>query len=1360
MNISITNTVLTIFAKTLKTLAFIACALPIVCAEAQNVIPLTSKQGLRNSQVRDIYQDSRNNVWIGTQDGLYRYDGAKLRGYYHDKHDDKSLGFNYVVCLMEYDHDRVLVGTKRGLYEYDYRTDSFRFLPFLSENKDTLHLHVFSLCKMKEKEVAASVGIFGGYSIVEENGRLCCKQSTEYITSNVSCTQLLSNSKGDLFAVNDMHELLVRKNGAKSYTRVSRTYDIVAMCLGDDDNVYVGTLHNGLLRCDLQNMQLVKVSPENENFVTSSVVNVENGLIGVCTDGQGLKLYNVHTGRFTQSNVRTPAFDFTQSNVKDVLFDNKSNLWIGIFWKGVFVMPFSRTPFSYVGRNSSSTNVIGTNCVTAVADKGHEGLWVATDNCGLYQISMDGSTGSHVEGLPTTISAICQDNDGNMYIGSAIGDCMQFNTRTGKVVNLSKTLKNADNLSNSYAVDIDFNGNIWFGNMGNGVSVYNPRLNHVETFTATANTGVPKKSRVFVNAYVKSLKVNGTTLCVGTADGLEIFSIGKGYNLKAVARCGVGLQINAIRVDASGVVWAATTEGLLKWKPGDNDKCKIYTMDDGLPSDFVASLEIPESGHTIWLSTHHGICCFDPVKGRAIHNYFEVDGLQDEEFADNASMLKDGVIYFGGINGLTYFRPDEVVSSTGTSANAGDIDIQIVDFYVFGKSISGGQKSGSYTAYEGYIADASRVDLCHTDNTFSIDLAVMNISGHGIRYEYSIDGGDWVSLGVDQHTVSFINMAPGTYVVKVRALHSDVALSEKELTICVHPAWYATDTAKIIYCLLFMVIAYLISLQVKERLRARKVLEHHRQKEQLNEARIQFFMNISHEIRTPMTLILSPLEKLMNIDKDEVHQRNYKLMFQNAQRILRLINQLMDVRKIEKGEFTIEYTKVEAVSFLQGLFEVFEISARSRNITYEFRHDMEKLDVYVDAQSLDKIVMNLLSNAFKFTADGGKISLVLSSPDAQSFTVEVIDDGVGIPDEEKTKVFRRFYSSHHQNGYIGTGIGLNLTYLLVGLHNGTIEVRDNPAGHGTDMYVQLPVGEEQKMTAATDSLATVVDVEQEPTVKPGEPEIAPTIVQPTATKRSGKKYNVVVVDDEIEIRQYIRTEFEAEYNITECGNGKEAWDYVLKNPESVDLVISDISMPMMDGDELCKRVKANYNTCQIPVVLLTAKATDADRIAGAVSGADAYVTKPFNLELLRATVSNLLMSRVALKGRYGSDMVKENTIEKIEVVSPDQQFLEKVNKLISKHIDDPDMSVESIADTIGFSRVHFYRKIKELTGQTPLNYVKTIRLQQAARLLVENKMDVTGVSVATGFRTLSTFSTSFKELYGMTPSEYVKEHRQ
>ena len=1349
MNISITNTQL---AKRLSArfyaFVLLACLLTNVNVNGQNVISLTPKQGLQNSQVRDIYQDSRSNVWIGTQDGLFRYDGAKLRGYYHDKHNANSLGFNYVVCLMEFDNNRVLVGTKRGLYEYNYRTDSFRLIPFLGENNDTLPLHVSSMYKMSDKEVAAFVGGYVSYNVVEENGELVCKSCSDYITSNVSCAQLVRNSKGDLFVVNDMHELHYKKKGTKSFVRIDNSNDVVCACLGDDDNVYVGRLHDGLFRYDLKAKQLVKISPDNENFVTSTVVNAENGYVGVCTDGQGLKLYNVHTKRFMQSNVRSLDFDFTQANVKDVLFDNKQNLWIGVFWKGVFVMPFSRTLFSYVGRNSSSCNVIGTNCVTAVANKGKDGVWVATDNCGLYQISLDGRTGSHVDGLPTTVSAICQDNDGNMFIGSAIGDFMQYNTRTGQITNIGKTVKGGGNLSNAYSVDIDHNGNIWVATMGNGISVYYPAKGTIETFTAVTNASAQKKYRVLVNTYVKSIKVSGNRVCVGTADGLEIFNLGNENKLQAVARCGVGLQINALRVDVNGTVWAATTDGLLKWTASDRNNCKIYTTDDGLPSDVVTSLEISKDGRSIWLSTHRGLCCFDPEKGRAVHNYFEVDGLQNEEFADNASMLMDGVLYFGGINGLTYFRPDEVVSSTGISSDA---VVQIVDFYVFGKSLSGGQKSGYYTAYEGCITDASRVDLCATDNTFSFDLAVMNISGQGIRYEYSVNDGDWVGLGVDQHTVSFINMAPGTYVVKVRALHSDVALSEKELTICVHPAWYASVIAKVIYLLLFLLAAYFIYLQVKERIRARKVLEHHRQKEQLNEARIQFFMNISHEIRTPMTLILSPLEKLMNIDKDEVHQRNYKLMHQNAQRILRLINQLMDVRKIEKGEFTIEYTKVEAVSFLQSLFEVFEISARSRSIDYEFVHSMDKLDVYVDAQSLDKIVMNLLSNAFKFTPDGGSIKLVLSATDAQSFTIEVIDNGVGIPDEEKTKVFRRFYSSQHQNGYIGTGIGLNLTYLLVGLHNGSIEVRDNPEGKGTDMYVQMPMGDESK--------CTVVEVkeEEEQPQEVREPEITPLTA--TVAKKSGKRCNVVVVDDEIEIRQYIHSELEAEYNIMECGNGKDAWDYVQKNPDAVDLVISDISMPVMDGNELCKRIKANYNTCHIPVVLLTAKATDADRIAGAVIGADAYVTKPFNLELLRATVNNLLMSRVALKGRYGADMVKESTIEKIDIVSPDQQFLEKVNKLISKHIDDPDMSVESIADTIGFSRVHFYRKIKELTGQTPLNYVKTIRLQQAARLLLEHKMDVTGVSVATGFRTLSTFSTSFKELYGMTPSEYVKEHK-
>ncbi len=1354
MRISLTNTNITTKRYCiLFALSIIVFMLNSLSVKAQDIISLTSKQGLQNSQVRDLYQDSRRSVWIGTQDGLFRYDGAKLRGYYCDKHDPTSLGFNYVISILEYDRDRVLIGTKRCLYEYNYRTDSFRLIPFLGASNDTLPLHVSSLFKVDSKKIIAFVGGYGSYEITENaDGVLVSNMVTEYITSNVTCVLMVKNKKGDQFLVNDIHEVYRRKSGAKQFVKVGQIHDAVTACVGDDNNVYVGTLHRGLFKYDEKLNDFVRVTSELESFVTSNVVNVNNGFLGICTDGQGLKLYNVATGHLSQSRVRTPAFDFTQSNVKDVLYDDNSNLWIGVFWKGVFVMPFNRSAFSYVGRNASFFNAIGTNCVTTVAPKSKDEIWVATDNCGLYKVNMSSRTSVHVDGLPSTVSAICQNEDGTLYIGSSIGDFMKYNPSTGAIANLSKTIPGGERISGAYSIDMDSNGNLWVATMGGGLSVYRPQQGTLETFTSVNNPTVPQRYRVLVNTYIKSLKISGNNLCVGTADGLEIFTIGPECVLKGVARCGVGLQVNALRADCAGNIWAATTDGLLRYSFTGKDSCRMFTVDDGLPSGFVTSLEIPNGGRMIWLSTHRGICCFDSDKGKAVHNYLGADGLQDEEFADNASMSYDGKLYFGGINGLTFFNPEDVVSSTGSTFSA---DVQIVDFFVFGKSVSGGQKSGSYTIMEGCVSDVDRIDLCSTDNTFSFDLSVMNVSCHGVRYDYSVNGGEWISLSADQHTVAFTNMEPGTYRVKVRAIHGSVVLSEKEVTICVHPAWYLSPLAKFIYLLFAVFIAYLIYMQVKERIRARKILEHHKQNEQLNEARIQFFMNISHEIRTPMTLILSPLEKLMNIDKDEVHQRNYKLINQNAQRILRLINQLMDVRKIEKGEFAIEYTKVEVVSFLQGIYDVFEVSARTRNITYDFVPQMDKMDVFVDAQSLDKIVMNLLSNAFKFTADGGKVSLVLKSPDEHSFTIEVIDDGVGIPDAEKEKVFRRFYSSPHQNGYIGTGIGLNLTSLLVGLHGGNIEVLDNPEGKGTDMFVTMPIGDESQVVKPAEASETTEDVVE--TKEERVLEVTP--LASNISKKSGRRFNIVVVDDEIDIRQYIHSEFASEYNVAECGNGREAWDYVLKNPESVDLVISDISMPLMDGNELCKRIKANYNTCHIPVILLTAKASDADRIAGAVIGADAYVTKPFNLELLMATTSNLLMSRAALKGRYGADVVKETTIEKIDMVSPDQQFLEKVNKLISKHIDDPDLSVESIADSIGFSRVHFYRKIKELTGQTPLNYVKTIRLQQAARLLLEHKMDVTGVSVATGFRTLSTFSTSFKELYGMTPSDYVKEHK-
>ena len=617
-----------------------------------------------------------------------------------------------------------------------------------------------------------------------------------------------------------------------------------------------------------------------------------------------------------------------------------------------------------------------------------------------------------------------------------------------------------------------------------------------------------------------------------------------------------------------------------------------------------------------------------------------------------------------------------------------------------------------------------------------------------VNYEYSIDGGKWIDQGANNARIIFDNLQPGTYHIKVRAHALGTVSEERELVAVVHPAWYASVWAKIVYFLLFLALCWFVYEYVMRQVRLRRIMARNRQQRELNEARIQFFMNISHEIRTPMTLILAPLERMMGKDKDPEHQRNYMLMKENSNRILRLINQMMDVRKIEQGKFLLDYHSVELVEFLRNIYDVFATNAQSRNIQYEFVHDVDRLPVYVDPDNMDKIVMNLLSNAFKFTPDGGKITLQLIGGESD-FEVRVADSGIGIPDEEKQKVFERFYSAKHQNGYIGTGIGLNLTSLLVRLHKGHITIEDNPEGKGTLFVVNMPVGDDSLRVIKQEM---VEDSQDARTV--GDEEIS-ELLSVDAPNDAHRK-NVLLVEDDEAIRQYVQDELSPELMVQACANGQEAWDYIVSHPGKVDIVISDIMMPVMDGMTLCQKLKSNFNTNHIPVVLMTALGSDADRIAGISNGADAYVSKPFNIDVLRTTVIQLLKTRQILQGKYHGDKQSDENIDKVEMESPDEHLMKRVMKVINENMDNSELSVEIIADKVGISRVHFYRKMKDLTGQAPRDFVKYVRLKEAARLLAEKKYDITGVSVATGFKSLSAFSTQFKALYGLTPSEWLK----
>lgn len=1323
---------------------------------AQNVLFFGSKQGLSNSRVHSLYEDSRHNIWLTTQNGLNRYDGVKWNVYRHEIGNPTSLMHDETTCVVEYESGKLLIGTGSGVQLFDYATDRFTNVPMLSENGDTIVTRVVNICRIKPNRV---IVCFAGYGHGElqrgKDGHLYVKRTMDFVTGdqNYSPVQLLEDGKERLWVLNSGGGLC-RKKGEKKFHVYADLKGVKKVALSTTGHLYAATVRSGVYMYDEQTDRFRQVATaEDMGGPISGFNSWWNGRMFIGTDGGGLRIYDEKTGKLSKSTISVKDFDFSTGNVNDAIRDAYGNVWVAIYLKGVMMKPINQSAFEYVGRNSITKNSIGDNSVFSLSKAVEsttypDGLWVTTDNDGLYLMAGDGSTSQHwnrenTPGIPQNFTSVLNPTPQTMLLGTFSDGLWQM--KGGHISQLSTDITHVFDMT--MATDSNY---CWIATMGEGIYYYHlatgKTIHYMPDYQKEGGT------RVLVNSYVYAIKQVDDMLLVGTADGLTVCFPEPDGSIPRESR--KLLRQRSIRHFAVSkdkkTAWIATNMGLVKLNC-HTFEMRTYTTDDGLPNNNVASLCLDEEGR-LWIGTDYGLSCMDTEQD-TFTNFFAGDGLQDNEFARGAVLSQNGKLYFGGIGGITYFDARQM---RDWQNEGWDFRVRFVDVYVGGQKVHAGEELDGYQVLEGLVDDCEHIELNYKDAHFTLEMCVEGLSNQQVAYEYSLNGGQWQRQSSGENRLVFDNLKAGTYHFKVRAYTLGTLSAEREFTAVVHPAWYASAWAKVVYLVLFLLVVWMVFEYVKRQVRLRKMMERSRQQRELNEARVQSFMNISHEIRTPMTLILAPLERLISKDKDPERQRNYQLIRQNSKRILRLVNQMMDVKKIEQGKFLLDYQSVELVTFLQNIFDVFETNAQSRNIQYEFVHDAESLPVYVDPDNMDKIVMNLLSNAFKFTPDGGRITMALKAQEDGRFELAVTDSGVGIKDEDKPQVFDRFYSGHHGNGYVGTGIGLNLTEMLVKLHKGTIAVEDNPAGSGTRFVIQMPVGDESlcnnpRPVHLTDTLEGMDTIEEDTA------ELL-TIDKPTDTHRK----NALLVEDDEAIRQYVHSELSSDLLIHSCSNGQEAWDYIVAHPGKVDVVISDIMMPVMDGMTLCQKLKANFTTNHIPIVLMTALGSDADRIAGITNGADAYVSKPFNIDVLRTTVVQLMKTRQILQGKYHGDKQQEEKIDKVEMESPDENLMRRVMKVINENMDNPELSVELIADKVGISRVHFYRKMKDLTGQAPRDFVKYVRLKEAARLLTEKDYDITGVSIATGFKSLSAFSTNFKSLYGLSPTEWVKqqEHQQ
>ncbi len=1324
---------------------------------------------LSNSLIHQVFQDSKGIIWVATQDGLNKYDGSKFTIYRHDKKSPQSILNNYVRHLFEDSKGHLLIGYYNGLQLYDHATDSFTRIPLLPKGSEEYDAHVLNITARQNGEILIGTSGFGVFSLTFDEGKPKIQPIKQKIPADLIDYLFEDRDQSLWVGSQDKGLFRISKDGRRKYfpgTENSPRNTITGICQDEEGNVYVSSASNGLFVHSKATDSFAKIPyPPSPSLPISTMHLGKKGLLYLGTDGAGVKIYDLKSKRITEGNFNVATFEFKKSKVHSILEDQAGNLWLGIYQKGVMLLPASASNFKYLGYKSINNNTIGSNAILTIFEDHQGTLWVGTDSDGLYGLGSNGKQIAHFSrtsdptSVPSSIMSIFEDSNRDLWLGSYQHGLAKLNRKTGKCEYISSIRDENSNLvERIYSITEDPQKTLWIASMGAGLfamDLRSQKVTHYDAVAGSANTGTENQLH---NRWINCLLLTSKDkLYIGTYDGIGCLDLKTRSftSTHGVNRLLHGTIVYSMFEDPKGNIWIGTSQGL-KYLDSKTKEIKSFTTEDGLPSNVIGAVKGDESGN-LWISTNYGISKFNAAEGRFV-NYYANDGLQGNEFSKGAAYVdRKGQIFFGGINGITYFQPREIPDVISSPEKK--LEVRLTGFYLHNQAVKKGMKSGSYSIVDRAVMEADQFHLSHKDNSFSIELSTLDFANpERIIYQYSLQDGSWVSLRPGTNTVNFTDLAPGTYRFKVRAKDYSVLSNVKEISIIISPAWYFSTVAKVLYALVLAAVFFLGVLLIRQRQRTRQKMQEHLQAKQINDAKLQFFINISHEIRTPMSLVISPLKKLMSIDKDRERQKSYATMKRNSDRILRLINQLMDVRKIDKGQLQLRFQETEIIGFLQELCAIFEEQALAKNIGFHFHHRMEQLPAWVDPNQFDKVILNVLANAFKFTPENGKINLYLRAGEDETatnelryyFEIVISDNGIGIEASEEEKIFECFYQvqSAHNHFVGGTGIGLHLTKSIVELHHGSIRAERNQEGPGARFVMRFPLGKDHLKTEVL--LQTPLPAPKPEPVIQVVPDMEEVKLKPKA------KSQVLVVDDDEEIRRYICEELSTEFQVTESVNGKEALSILLN--KTPDLIISDVMMPEMDGITLCRKIKQNVNINHIPVILLTARSEEEDKLEGLGTGADAYLVKPFNIEILRTTVHNIIKNRKMLRNNFSGNQHQHDKVQKVTMKSADEKLLNKLIDIINQNIDNPALNIELITREIGISRVHLHRKMKELTNQSTSNFIRNIRLQQAADLLASKHLNISEVAFAVGFTNLTSFSTAFKELYGVPPTAYMEAH--
>lgn len=1281
--------------------------------------------------INQFAQDSYGFVWIATDYGLNKYDGIRVTHYFSNEKDSLSLLGNNVRTLLVDKENTLWVGCNKGLQYYNANANCFEAVVF----PNNISLHVASIVQLHDGEILVATGGRGVFSI-DKKTRTATR--LDHITELTGAfVDYLYEDKSNYLWFATENKGLIKLN---PLTFETKTYQfpnnaVTSMVEDDEGRLYASASTFVCVYDKITQKFQTLAQANNEPLNVTNLVLTRSGIIYVSTNGKGLYYIDSQTNRL----IPVPYLNrvnsyYYYSRITALMEDRDQNLWLGCLLKGILMIPNEPTQFNSLeiaAKENSKGNIInsvlkdsdgnvfysaegdgiyklnrqhkienhfdGVKDIIKLYEDSHKTLWVSSYSAGLAK--MDKNTG-HLSFMDiphnSFAKTMTEGQDGSLYVSTFSSGFIRYNLNGGDWKRYGMKLKTADKggLDNDWINYIlcDSEGLIWLGHYS-GISCFDPSSNS------------------FLEVRDKEKLSN--QICISLMEGDH------------------------------GDIWIGTYNGLFCLNK-KNGLAKTYSTEEGLSSNVICGLAKDSSGN-IWCSTFQGLNKII-VKEDKIVNYYMGNGLIDRiynrwvYFQDS-----DGVIYFGGNNGITYFQPEDISMPAEYNYNILTTNVYIDNNIPVGMS----RLSGKNRIADDGVLNADEFRFPFEDNTFTFEFSTMDFRDpENISFEYRMKGLDreWFSTLPGMNQVAYHNMSPGKYTLEVRASKFNVYSQVKRLSIVVSPPWYKSFWAYVVYLLLFAFIGLLVFNLIRKK-----------RTEQENESRLQYFTNISHELRSPLTLLVSPLEKLLQGNYDENTMKTLRGMHRNTNRLLALVNQILDIRKIDKGQMRLKYAETEMVGFVKDVLVIFEDQAAKRNIRFGFEHQLESLFAWVDRNNFDKILINLLSNAFKFTPDGGEISVSLNRgqneegkpPSNRYFEIAITDSGKGLEEDKIDKIFERFYQGQNLQAFttVGSGIGLNLTRYLVQLHHGTIVAGNRKDTQGSYFKVRMPLGKghlrREDFAAVTASSRPIL--EQNSYLKETKP------MEKNAKRKT--TFKLLIVDDEEEIRNYLKQELEETYKITQAADGLEALQMALN--QQPDIIISDIMMPQMDGFALLKKIKSNQATSHIPIVLLTSKTEFQDKINALDKGADAYITKPFNLEELQITIGNLITNRRILKGKFSGDQQQEERMKTIDIKSADDTLMERVMKIINENLGNPELNVELLASKAGFSRVQLHRKMKKITGLTTSDFIRNIRMKHAATLLREKKVDVASVAYVVGFVNQSHFSTAFKKFYGVKPSEYA-----